>query len=61
MRVVDRSEDYFFSSAVGYAGEKSPVNGYLLNLHNLYYWKSIIVNTEIPTALLGRSHSLNEN
>jgi putative transposase len=35
--LVDRPQDYLYSSAVDYAGEKGPVNVSLLNLHNLYY------------------------
>ena len=35
--LVNRPEDYLFSSAVDYAGGKSPVKVSLLNLHNLYY------------------------
>ena len=34
--LVDRPEDFLFSSAKDYAGEKSPVDVTLLNLHNLY-------------------------
>jgi REP element-mobilizing transposase RayT len=35
--IVSRPEDYYFSSAVDYAGRKGPVTVSLLNLHNLYY------------------------
>ncbi len=35
--LVDRPEDYLFSSAVDYAGDRSPVIVSLINLHNLYY------------------------
>jgi REP element-mobilizing transposase RayT len=35
--IVNRPEEYFYSSAVDYAGGLSPVNVTLLNLHNLYY------------------------
>ena len=34
--LVDRPEDYLFSSAVDYAGGKCPVIISLLNMHNLY-------------------------
>ena len=35
--LIDRSDNYFFSSAVDYAGKKGPVNVILLSLHNLFY------------------------
>ena len=34
---VARLEDYFYSSAVDYAGGKGPVMVSLINLHNLFY------------------------
>jgi REP element-mobilizing transposase RayT len=35
--LVNRPEDYYYSSAVDYAGRTSPVKVSLLSLHNLYY------------------------
>jgi len=35
--LVEKPEHYFYSSAVDYAGGKSPVNVSLINLHNLNY------------------------
>ena len=35
--LIDTPKDYLFSSAVDYAGDKSPVIVSLLNLHNLDY------------------------
>ena len=35
--LVDKPQDYLFSSACDYSGAKSPVNVSLINLHNLYY------------------------
>ena len=35
--LVDKPQDYLFSSAVDYTGGKGPVKVSLINLHNLYY------------------------
>ena len=35
--LVERPEQYFFSSAVDYAGKKGPVKVSILNLYNLYF------------------------
>ena len=35
--LVDRPQDYYYSSAVDYAGGKGPVMVSLINLHNLFY------------------------
>ena len=35
--LVNRPEEYFFSSAVDYAGKKGPVEVSVINLHNLFY------------------------
>ena len=35
--LVERLEQYFFNSAVDYAGKKGPVKVSILNLYNLYF------------------------